>query len=149
MAGRGPAPKDASKRARKDPRNQQVINIEPSAQPTLPVFRIKGEEIPWPVETLAWWTMWGESPISDGYTDIDWAELAITASFHARTWYGSMEAAKEYRLRAAKFGATPQDRASLRITFASANAAESKPNAAAKPRAKHGVLMAMPKAAGE
>jgi hypothetical protein len=40
---------------------------------------------------------------------------------------GDKAVAPELRLRVAKFGATPEDRARLRITFAAADEAEEKP----------------------
>ena len=68
--------------------------------------------------------MWGESPLSADFTATDWSELLDTAVLHARYWKGDVKVAPELRLRVAKFGATPEDRARLRITFAQADEAE-------------------------
>lgn len=129
MAGRGPSPKDPNKRARRNKQpDLKIITAEPSAQPELPTIFITkdGElvEFRWPAQTEAWWRMWADSPLSADFTANDWSELLDTALIHARLWMGDIKAAPELRLRVAKFGATPEDRARLRITFAHANAAE-------------------------
>ena len=86
----------------------------------------------WPARTKEWWKMWGASPLTDDFTDNDWSELMDTAVFHARLWDTTssaterMNAGKELRQRAAKFGATPEDRVRLRIQFAFADTAEEK-----------------------
>lgn len=148
MAGRGPAPganpnrKPAERRARRgttDP-NLRVITAEPVAQPPLP-------EGDWHPQTMAWWEMWGESPLSAEFTANDWSELLDAARIHSGFWSGDMKLAAELRLRVAKFGATPEDRARLRITFAQADEAEDKrrtPAGSAKDR--RGGLKALPDA---
>ncbi|MFD4442512.1 hypothetical protein ACFWPK_22355 [Nocardia sp. NPDC058519] len=132
MAGRGPAPKDPSKRARtnKDPVPLRVITAEPVEQPDLPTFEIEVDgalvEFRWPTRTQEWWRMWGESPLAAEFTLNDWSVLADTAVLHARYWAGDVKLAAELRLREAKFGATPEDRGRLRITLATADQAEEK-----------------------
>jgi hypothetical protein len=132
MAGHGPAPKDPSKRARRNagPTPLRVIVAEPVAQPDLPTVYVEKdgglEEFVWPARTEEWWRMWRDSPLSADFTAVDWSELLDTALLHARFWKGSMSLAGELRLRVAKFGATPEDRARLRITFAQADEADAK-----------------------
>lgn len=136
MAGRGPAPKDPSRRARanKDPIPLRIIHAEPAPQPELPEFdlqvEIDGEMVArrflWAARTREWWRMWGESPLSADFTTTDWSELLDTAIIHSRFWNGATNLASELRLRVAKFGATPEDRARLRISFAAADEAEEK-----------------------
>lgn len=132
MSGMGPAPKDPSKRARRniDPIPLRVITAEPTQQPDLPSFEVEvdGEltEFTWPARTQEWWQMWADSPLSAEFTSTDWNELLDTALLHAAYWRGELKLAAELRLRVAKFGATPEDRARLRITFAQANEAENK-----------------------
>ena len=124
MAGRGPAPKDPSKRSRRnvDPVATRVIEVSPDAQPGLPEVMPSGEA--WPARTAEWWHMWADSPLSDEFTSNDWSELLDAAVLHGEYWSGNVKVAAELRLRVAKFGATPEDRARLRITFAQADEAD-------------------------
>jgi hypothetical protein len=153
MAGRGPAPKDPSRRARanKDPIALRVIVAEPVAQPDLPDFEIEvdGElvEFVWPARTREWWRMWGESPLSAQFTATDWSELLDTAVLHARFWRGDHRLAGELRLRVAKFGATPEDRARLRITFAQADEAEERSTLPSSRERRRGLRSVPPPAA--
>lgn len=114
MAGRGPAPKDPEKRRRRnaDPTPTTVLDADAEYQvepPELP------GEIDWPVVTLAWWATWTNSPQARTFTATDWDFLVDTALLHARFWKGDEKVAGELRLRVAKFGATPEDRARLRM----------------------------------
>ncbi|MFC9769263.1 hypothetical protein [Rhodococcus jostii] len=126
MAGRGPQPKDPSKRARSnsDPMGMRIIHADPMAQPVLPELMPSGE--PWPAQTRLWWGMWADSPLSEDFTSTDWSELLDSAVLHGAFWSGETKHAAELRLRVAKFGATPEDRARLRIQFAQADEADSK-----------------------
>lgn len=134
MAGRGPAPKDPSKRVRRnrDPQALKVITADPQEQPDLPEFdvqvevdgKVTAQKFEWPARTREWWKMWAESPLSADFTSTDWSELLDTALLHARFWGGDHKVAPELRLRVAKFGATPEDRARLRIQFAQADEAD-------------------------
>lgn len=134
MAGRGPAPKPADQRAR---RNKpaiplRVIEVARADQPGLPEFEhtVWVDNVPhietfsWPEITRQWWQMWADSPLSADYTATDWAFLLDTALIHAKFWGGDKTLAGELRQRVAKFGATPEDRARLQIQFATAEAAE-------------------------
>ena len=132
MAGRGPAPKDQARRARtnSDPMGLRVIVARPTEQPELPALMIRDDggmvAIDWPDITREWWDMWAGSPLSAEFTATDWSELRDTARLHALYWLGDAKLAAELRLRVAKFGATPEDRARLRIQFAAADEAEGK-----------------------
>lgn len=134
MPGKGPLPKDPSTRVRRNRGGSQmrVIDVERTAQPELPRRFVKVEdesgdwkdEIGWPDETIAWWDMWAASPLADDFTDSDWAELKLAALAHAAVWEGDLKMLPELRLRTAKFGTTPEDRARLKIQFEAADAAE-------------------------
>ncbi len=50
------------------------------------------------------------------FIETDWAFLLDTALLHHRLWESGKGDAAEIRLRAAKFGATVEDRARLRMT---------------------------------
>lgn len=78
--------------------------------------------------------MWAEAAIAETFTATDWNELRDTAGLHAIWWReGDARVLPELRLRVAKFGATPEDRARLRIQFAQADEADSKRPAPAGP----------------
>lgn len=158
MAGRGPAPKDPNRRvghSPKDPVPLRVLPASPTKQPALPAnlrfFDPATEEnkrFVWPAQTKAWWKMWADSPLSTEFTSTDWSELLDTAFIHARFWRGDVKVAGELRLRVAKFGATPEDRARLRIQFAQADEADEKRTApkSAGSRARRGALKGLPTA---
>lgn len=147
MAGRGPAPKDPSRRARRNVAPElRVIEAEPASQPELPSFLIEEDdelvEFVWPAMTQQWWRMWGESPLAPEFTASDWSFLLDTAVIHARFWSGSMQAATELRLRVAKFGATPEDRARLKITFAQAEAVDHRTQSQPRAQRRDGLRLA-------
>lgn len=113
MAGRGPAPQANHQRERDTKRRTSAeYELEDDGQ-------VRGSDLPggidWPVVTLAWWETWRRSPQSQAFTQTDWDFLIDTALLHARFWKGDEKVAGELRLRVAKFGATPEDRARLRM----------------------------------
>lgn len=126
MAGNGPAPKPASKRARRnsDPMGVRLVSSEPVKQPPLPEVMPDGE--PWPDQTVMWWDMWGADPLAADFRSTDWSELMDCAVIHGKFWSGNMNVAGELRLRTGKFGATAEDRAKLRIQYAAADEADEK-----------------------
>lgn len=147
MPGRGPAPKDPATRQRRnaDPMALRVIEAAPMAQPQLPAKRIvvvdgEARRLAWPTITRQWWQMWADSPLSDDFTSTDWAELMTTALLHAEVHTGGLKYAAELRLRVAKFGATPEDRARLRIQFAAADEAEKPKRSSSSARERRGPL---------
>lgn len=151
MAGRGPQPKDPSRRARgnKDPVAQTVLRFEQAEAPDLPTLQVMkdGElvEHTWPARTLDWWEMWKASPQAEHFSSTDWDFLLDTAVVHARHWSGDGSAAGELRLRVAKFGATPEDRARLRMQFAQADEADGRrPEGGRSARERRGTLHALP-----
>lgn len=111
MAGNGPPPKPDDERRRR--------NAGPSMTVITADGQRHGKDLPgtfeWPPETLAWWETWRTSAQASKFTDTDWSFLLDTAVLHAEFWLGNRALARELRLRAAKFGATPEDRARLRI----------------------------------
>lgn len=145
MAGHGPAPKEPDQmanksRAKQDKNRIRVVQSSAVPPPPLPPHPPGGDwesvdgdpsdkiyvRRSWPQETLDWWDSWCEDPLTDEYRASDWLDLLDCAVIHARLWSGDDKAASELRLRMAKHGATREDRARLRITFASADSAEQK-----------------------
>ena len=142
MPATGPPPKAPNKRARrnKDVLPLRVVHAEPSGQPELP----EPPEGEWPAPTRRWWQMWAESPLAKDFTANDWSELMDTALLHAAYWSGELRFGSELRQRVANFGATPADRAKLRITFAAADEAEEKRGKpVSSARSRRGPLTAM------
>lgn len=149
MPGRGPIPKPKDRRANRVTKDGPITVVphEPATQPELPKRMPNGE--PWPQITRSWWRMWGRSPLSVGFTENDWAELRDTAVLHGQFWSGKTSVAAELRLRVANFGATPSDRARLRIQFAQADEADAKRPKVPASRERRGTLHALPHASGE
>ena len=146
MAGRGPRPKDPARRVRHDSSGiaATILRFEGAEQPALP------DDIPFPEHTVRWWAMWGASPQADNFGSTDWDFLLDTALVHADVWSGNLDRMSELRIRVAKFGATPEDRARLRMQFAEADAADKRrgpvtPNS----RGRYGTLTAMPDASAD
>ena len=135
MAGRGPQPKDPAKRARtnSDPMGLRVYTADRVVQPELPEFDVQVEvdgdlvaqRFEWPAATRRWWLVWGSEPMAQDFTATDWDFLLDTALLHAKVWgKGDLKLLPELRLRVAKMGATSEDRARLRITYAAADEAD-------------------------
>lgn len=87
------------------------------------------EAVDWPDATRDWWETWRTCAQASTFTDTDWAFLLDTAVLHMAFWDGDHSVAAELRLRAAKFGATPEDRARLKLSIG-------KPAGKAAPAAK-------------
>lgn len=143
MAGRGPAPKDPSKLhpRTKVAHTQTVIAEDDELRgPELPDDALRE---PWHPRTLAWWNTWRRSPQAQTFTLTDWDFLIDTALMHHTMWSaGRWEFASELRLRAAKFGATPEDRQRLRLQVAPATPKADE----AKPGTRYGHLRAVKEA---
>lgn len=117
MAGRGPAPKDPVRRRRRNASEQElIVTVDNELRgPELPTG-ILPDDADWHPRTLQWWKTWRESPQASTFIDTDWDFLLDTALLHHVMWTkGRWEFASEVRLRAAKYGATPEDRARLKL----------------------------------
>lgn len=149
MAGMGPAPKDPRRRARtnSDPIPTTVLRFEQAEQPPLP--KAPGWLKTWPAQTKRWWTLWGGSAQAEHFTATDWDFLLDTAVLHAAVWgEGEVRHLPELRLRVAKFGATMEDRARLRMQFAQADDADAKRIIVPSSRERFGDLRMLPSATG-
>ena len=129
MAGRGPAPKDPAKRVRRNADPAPTTTVSPDDElrgPNLPIDVLPNHE-QWHPRTREWWRTWRQSPQAQTFTATDWDFLLDTALMHHTMWSaGRWEFASELRLRAAKFGATPEDRARLRMQVLPAPEAQGK-----------------------
>jgi hypothetical protein len=133
MAGRGPTPKDASKRARRnsDSAPMSVVELIPVEEfPDLPeTFMVESPKagafvLPFPDETRRWWRNWAESPFARNMDALAWERLRMAAALHARAVLGDLNSFKEFRLHMALFPETPADRLRQRIQVAQAVDAE-------------------------
>lgn len=121
MAGHGPAPKDPDERVRRNG-DAEATTIEADGAlhgPDLP-----DDSFDWPDATQAWWSTWRKSAQASTFTDTDWSFLLDTAVLHMEFWDGNRRLAAELRLRVAKFGATLEDRARLKMAVGDPKPAE-------------------------
>ncbi|MFB7027172.1 MULTISPECIES: hypothetical protein [unclassified Streptomyces] len=108
---RGPAPKE----------NAQRRNIHATAQ-KLPAELQSGRELPKALGITTggarrFWKTWSTAPQTAAWTETDWAELELTTKLVDGLFLGDLKLAGEIRQRVAKWGATVEDRARLRMTF--------------------------------
>lgn len=146
MAGIGPAPKDPGRRARtnSDPVPTTKLRFERAEQPPLP------EDMDWHPRTVDWWAMWRDSPQAEYFMATDWDFLLDTALMHSAMWSKQLwSLAGEVRLRVAKYGATPEDRARLRMQFADADEKDSNRPVVPSSRERRGTLHALPSRTAE
>lgn len=121
MAGRGPAPKGKRSRDR-DAAVRESIKSDGKLggfdlPDGIPDPQSKdGLVLDWHPQTREWWEAWRRSPQGTRMmTEPDWHFLLDTALMHHAMWAnGRWDFAAEVRLRAAKFGATPEDRIRLK-----------------------------------
>lgn len=126
LAGPGNTiPKDPATRRRRNAAPTQTI-IAPDEElrgPDLPIDVLPDNE-QWHQRTRDWWRTWRKSAQAQTFTTTDWDFLIDTALMHHTMWSkGRWEFASELRLRAAKFGATPEDRLRLRMQVSTTPAA--------------------------
>jgi len=114
MAGTGPPPQPTKRRRNADPIPTTAVvddgTYEVLAGPELP------DTISWHPMTRALWDALRRSPLLADEPPLGWHFLMDTALMHSTMWEkGRWEFASEVRLRLAKFGVTPEDRARMRI----------------------------------
>lgn len=150
MGLRGPAPKNPESQANKsraaaEKAKLRVVKSDPVEPPSLPRHMpVRNPEygkmddegilidpgapewLEWPEQTRYWWDCWINDPLTDDYRHSDWLDLLDCATVHGRLWSGEGGAAAELRLRMCKHGATREDRAKLRIVFATADMTEAR-----------------------
>lgn len=145
MAGRGPAPKPAHRRAGKssDPIPTRVVDLSAQEPSELPMDLLPdGEE--WHPATLRWWRRWCESPLASNLPAVDWSELEACAVLHHEFMRKrSFTLGSELRLRMAKWGATPEDRQRLRIITTDADERDAKRTFPVSARERYGTLRAV------
>jgi hypothetical protein len=111
MGSRGPTPKENAVRKNK---HDYEVELSPEAQPGRPLPKYL------PVTTNAakhFWKTWSQSPQSATWMETDWLELESTTLLVDQLYLGETKVAGEIRQRVAKWGATNEDRARLRMKF--------------------------------
>ncbi|GAQ55225.1 hypothetical protein [Streptomyces acidiscabies] len=124
---RGPAPKDNAQR-RNTHQHAQKLPAEPQPGRELP----KGLGITTP-GAKRFWKTWSTAPQTAAWAETDWAELELTAKLVDGLFKGDLKLAGEIRQRVAKWGATVEDRARLRMTFDKPDESESSASSEAPP----------------
>jgi transglutaminase-like putative cysteine protease len=140
MPGKGFAPKDPARRARR--------NVDTNPSTVLRFERAEPHDLPdgydWPQVTQRWFEYWRFSPQAEHFQHTDWEFLATTARIHAEVWSGNAPLAAELRLREAKLGATVEDRLRLRMSMADADEKDAKrPAPGTTARERYGDLRAV------
>ncbi|MDY7102131.1 MAG: hypothetical protein S0880_13170 [Actinomycetota bacterium] len=117
MAGRGPAPKPAGQRRRRN-KQPETLNLgddgyagEVPDMPACPPGLGSG----WSSETEVWWRTWCRSPQAKLFTGPTWVRLRMLMAVAEKAHRGDMKAITELRLQEASLGATPADMLRLRI----------------------------------
>lgn len=117
MAGHGPAPTGKRSRERDEKPVTELVSTGELYGPELPDPKValpKGEQ--WHPQTVAFWDALRRSPLMANEDELSWSVLVDTALMHHKMWQnGRWDFAAELRLRLAKYGATPEDKARLRI----------------------------------
>lgn len=106
---------DARARRNKDPLPQTEVAFVKAKQPKLPERMPDGRA--WPARTRAWWRRWARDARAKRFDAAAWDDLLDTAVVHGQLWSGDWKAAAELRLRTAKYGVTPEDRARMRVSL--------------------------------
>ena len=122
----GPLPKPGRARRNKDAIPSTVVSFVGAERQALPDDLLRdGEE--WHPATVRWWRRWSESSLVEKWTELDWSELEACAVLHNEFMIKrTFSLGSEIRMRMEKFGATPADRARLRIVFADADEKDEK-----------------------
>lgn len=118
MAGRGPAPKPAEQRRRRnaDPVGSTVL--AKSKRPKGPTLIQATGRSKWSKQTQAWWNTWRTSPQAAAFLATDWQRLAMLAPLVERYWFQPQTAIlAEIRLNEERLGATVVDRQRARMQF--------------------------------
>lgn len=140
MAGRGPAPKIAATRQRRNASPGARTLAANAHAATVPALPQRGSRI-WDAQTLAWWEAVWTSPMSSEYTASDVHGLYRLAELVDRFWRLSVrnpERVKlmtEIRQQEARFGLSPQDRRRLQWEIEKGEEAEERTQQRASRRA--------------
>jgi hypothetical protein len=108
---RGPKPKENAVRRNKHEHAQQLSASATEGRALPPGLGIKS------AGARRFWRTWATSPQAGAWAETDWAELEITVKLVDAFYQGDVKLAGEIRQRVAKWGATTEDRARLRMSL--------------------------------
>lgn len=108
---RGPKPKDNAQRRNKHEHAQTLSSSTTEGRALPPGLGIKS------AGARRFWRTWATSPQAGAWAETDWAELEITVKLVDAFYQGDVKLAGEIRQRVAKWGATTEDRARLRMSL--------------------------------
>ncbi|MFJ8699453.1 phage terminase small subunit [Streptomyces ardesiacus] len=108
---RGPKPKENAVRRNKHPNAQALSSSTTEGRALPPGLGIKT------AGARRFWKTWATSPQAGKWAETDWAELEITVKLVDAFYQGDVKLAGEIRQRVAKWGATTEDRARLRMSI--------------------------------
>jgi hypothetical protein len=108
---RGPKPKDNAQRRNRHEHAQTLSSSTSEGRALPPGLGIKT------AGARRFWRTWATSPQAAKWAETDWAELEITTRLVDGFYQGDMKLAGEIRQRVAKWGATTEDRARLRMSI--------------------------------
>lgn len=134
MGGRGPAPKPAALRQRRNKATSsaQLPSAADAAANRVPDLPDRTDGAEWHPMVLDWWAAVWRSPMAAEYLDADMrGGLYLLADLHQLRWTAEtasalLGAAKEIRLQEVRFGLSPIDRRRLQWEVARSEEAERK-----------------------
>lgn len=122
MSGQGRPPAGNRTRERDNKATVKLVVDGKKRGVNLPQLRDPktGRVVRWHPRTVTWWNSWRMSPqAAHMMTQPDWDYLLDTALLHHTMWSEwRLELQSELRLRLAKYGVTPEDRARLGVEIA-------------------------------
>lgn len=132
MAGRGPPPKPAALRQRRNKAATKatLASAEDAALFEVPDLFVRTDGDPWHPMVLEWWEAVWRSPMAPEFLDADMrGGLYLLADLHQLRWTATsktalIESAKEIRLQEVRFGLSPIDRRRLQWEVARGEEAE-------------------------
>ncbi|AEW94031.1 MULTISPECIES: phage terminase small subunit [Streptomycetaceae] len=108
---RGPRPKPNAVRRNAHPHAQELAAEAREGRPLPKALGIQTSG------ARRFWRTWARAPQTATWVETDWAELEITAKLVDALYMGDLKLAPEIRQRVAKWGATVEDRARLRMSL--------------------------------
>lgn len=108
---RGPKPKENAVRRNKHPHAQTLSSGSQEGRALPPGLGVRT------AGAKRFWKTWATSPQAGKWAETDWAELEITTKLVDEFYAGDTKLAGEIRQRVAKWGATVEDRARLRMSI--------------------------------